>query len=218
MKIISTVHKLLFFKRTDLCTWDTKIWKIILSSYESEIIMWICRQPKSQLRIRSGIWILLEIIPNVFKCLTVLLSTQILNMTIALLLFISVSILCEFAMLTFYRPLRKSAPLLPGGTDGHIWQTSTQLLCTTASSLVLLVQTFDNWTCSYQFHFWGFVQTDPLLSFEQYFGSVKWATHKSKFIISPVFQTFRILWFHADISACICLENVLIKNNNLKTL
>ena len=35
MKILSTVHKLLFFKTTDLYTLDTKIWKNILSSYES---------------------------------------------------------------------------------------------------------------------------------------------------------------------------------------
>ena len=35
MKIISTVHKILFFKTTDLYTLDTKIWKNILSSYES---------------------------------------------------------------------------------------------------------------------------------------------------------------------------------------
>ena len=32
MKILSTVHKLLFFKTTDLYTLDTKIWKNILSS------------------------------------------------------------------------------------------------------------------------------------------------------------------------------------------
>ena len=31
MKIISTVHKLLFFKTTDLYTLDTKIWKNILT-------------------------------------------------------------------------------------------------------------------------------------------------------------------------------------------
>ena len=35
MKIISTVHKLLFFKTTDLYTLHAKIWKNILSSYES---------------------------------------------------------------------------------------------------------------------------------------------------------------------------------------
>ena len=34
MKIISTVHKLLFFKATDLHTLAAKIWKNILSSYQ----------------------------------------------------------------------------------------------------------------------------------------------------------------------------------------
>ena len=36
MKILSTVHKLLFFKTTDLYTLDTKIWKNVLSSNESK--------------------------------------------------------------------------------------------------------------------------------------------------------------------------------------
>ena len=36
MKIITTVHQLLFFKTTDLYILDTKIWKNILSSYESK--------------------------------------------------------------------------------------------------------------------------------------------------------------------------------------
>ena len=35
------------------------------------------------------------------------------------------------------------------------------------------------------------MQTDPLLSFEQYLGFVKWAIHKSRFIISRIFQTFK---------------------------
>ena len=35
MKIISTVHKLLFFNTTDMYTLDTKIWKKFLSSYEN---------------------------------------------------------------------------------------------------------------------------------------------------------------------------------------
>ena len=34
MKIISTVHEVLFFRTTDLYALDTKIWKNILSSYE----------------------------------------------------------------------------------------------------------------------------------------------------------------------------------------
>ena len=36
MKIISTVHKVLFFKITDLYTLDKNIWKKTLSSYESK--------------------------------------------------------------------------------------------------------------------------------------------------------------------------------------
>ena len=36
MKTITTVHQLLFFKTTDLYTLDTKIWKNVLSSYESK--------------------------------------------------------------------------------------------------------------------------------------------------------------------------------------
>ena len=39
----------------------------------------------------------------------------------------------------------------------------------------------------YQTHFRGFIQTDPLLSFQQYLGTVKWASNKSSFIISPMF-------------------------------
>ena len=35
MKITSTVNKLLFFKTTNLYILDTKIWKNILSSFES---------------------------------------------------------------------------------------------------------------------------------------------------------------------------------------
>ena len=57
MKIFSTVHKLLFFKTTDLYTLDKKIWKNILSSYESKKIIWIWRQLKYQLSIRSEIFI-----------------------------------------------------------------------------------------------------------------------------------------------------------------
>ena len=34
MKIMSIVHKLLFFKTTDLCTLDKKVWENVLSSYE----------------------------------------------------------------------------------------------------------------------------------------------------------------------------------------
>ena len=68
MKIISTVHKLLLFKTTDLYTFDKKIWKNILSSYESEKKFWIRRKLKyHQIRIRSEISISLEIILIVFN-------------------------------------------------------------------------------------------------------------------------------------------------------
>ena len=59
LKTIPTVHKLLFFKTTDIYTLDKKIWINILSSYESKKKIWICRQLKYyQLRIRSEIGIL----------------------------------------------------------------------------------------------------------------------------------------------------------------
>ena len=45
----------------------------------------------------------------------------------------------------------------------------------------------------YETQFWGFVQTDPLLSFWQYLGTEKQASHKSRFIISPIFLIFRML-------------------------
>ena len=48
-------------------------------------------------------------------------STKILTLAIALFLFISIGVLCEFAMV-FYSPLRKSWTLLPEGTDIHILQ------------------------------------------------------------------------------------------------
>ena len=101
MIIIFTVHKLLFSKTTDLYTLDTKIWKNILSSHESKNI-WICRQLKYyQLRIRSEIGFSLEIILNAFKCLIVSHSTEILILAIVPLSFISVSIFCKRATLTY---------------------------------------------------------------------------------------------------------------------
>ena len=104
MKTISTFHKLLFFKTTNLYTLDTKIWESILSSYESKKKkkkIWICRQLKYyQLRIRSEIGISLEIILNAFKRLTVLLSTEILILAMVPVSFISVGSLCELAMLS----------------------------------------------------------------------------------------------------------------------
>ena len=100
IKIISTLHKLLFFKTTDLHTLDTKIWKNNSSSYKSQKNIWINRKLKYyQNRIRSEIGILLEIILNTFEHSTVSLSTEILILAIAPLSFISVGILCEFAML-----------------------------------------------------------------------------------------------------------------------
>ena len=100
MKIIITVHQLLFYKTTDLYTLDTKTWKNILSSYESKKHIWICRQLEfHQLRIRSDILILLEMILNALNVWQYHLPSQILILAVAPLLFISVSILCELAML-----------------------------------------------------------------------------------------------------------------------
>ena len=63
IKIISTVHKLLFSKTSELYTLGTKIWKNTLSSYESKKNLWICMQLKyDQLRITSEISISLQII------------------------------------------------------------------------------------------------------------------------------------------------------------
>ena len=65
-----------------------------------KIYIWICTQLKYyQLKIRSEIGILLEIILNAFKYLTVSLSTKILILDIVPLSFISVSILYKFSML-----------------------------------------------------------------------------------------------------------------------
>ena len=79
---------------------DAKIWKNILSSYESKKNIWICRQLKYyQLRIRSETDISLEIILNAFNWWTVSLSTEILILAMSSILLISVSILCELVML-----------------------------------------------------------------------------------------------------------------------
>ena len=90
MKIYLLFISCYFSKEQTLYTFDTKIWKNILSSYELKCY---------QIRIRSEVGILLEIILNFFKCLTASLSTEILTLAIAPLLLISVSILCELAML-----------------------------------------------------------------------------------------------------------------------
>ena len=99
--MISTVHKHYFSKQlTCMYTIEKTFEKTFLSSYESKKNIWTCRQLKyHQLRIRSEIHMLLEIILNAFKCLTVSLSTQILILVMAPLSVISVSVLCEFAML-----------------------------------------------------------------------------------------------------------------------
>ena len=63
--------------------------------------MKVCRQLKyCQLRIRSEVGISLESILNAFKYLTVWLSTEILISAIVPLSLISVSILCELAMVS----------------------------------------------------------------------------------------------------------------------
>ena len=123
MKIISNVHKVLFFKTTDLHNMDIKIWKKHFKLISKKNI-WICRQLKYyQLRRRSEIGILLEIILNALKCLTVSLSTETLFLDKASLLFISVCILYELQscqVCTFYCPLsKKTCTLLPEGTDVH---------------------------------------------------------------------------------------------------
>ena len=126
---MSTVHKLLFFKTSDMHTLDIKIWKNILSSHESEKqILWIRRLLKHhQLRISENCSSL-QIILNVFKCFTVLISIQILILfwlSHPFLLFqlaFSVNLLC-CQICTFYCPLRKKrCTLFPEWTDVHIWQ------------------------------------------------------------------------------------------------
>ena len=88
MKIISVVHQLLFIKTTDLHTLDAMLWKNILSSYKSrEKNILKLKLKYYQHRKNRITGISLEIILIVFEYLVVSLS------------FISVSILCEFAML-----------------------------------------------------------------------------------------------------------------------
>ena len=88
MKIISVVHQLLFIKTTDLHTLDAMLWKNILSSYKSRKKNILKLKLKYYQHRKSRITgISLEIILIVFEYLVVSLS------------FISVSILCEFAML-----------------------------------------------------------------------------------------------------------------------
>ena len=88
MKIISTFHKLLFFKTSHPYTLGTKIWKNILGSYESKKIICLCRQLNYyQVRVRNETGISLEIILNVSKFLAVSLFTKILILSITPLSF-----------------------------------------------------------------------------------------------------------------------------------
>ena len=127
MKIISTVHKLLFFKTTNpICLGQKYLEKHFKLIWKKKKV-WTCRQLKYyQLRIRSEIGILLEIILNAFKCLTVSLSTEILILAIAPLSFISVSILCELAKLPdvyiLLSPQEEEVHPSSWGTDAHIWK------------------------------------------------------------------------------------------------
>ena len=81
-------------------SWTQRFEKTFSGHMKVKKISEYCRQLKyHQFRIRSEICILLEIILNAFKCLTVSLSTQILILAIATLSFISVSIIFEFTTL-----------------------------------------------------------------------------------------------------------------------
>ena len=162
MKTIPTVHKLLFFKATGLYTLDTKIWKIILSSYESKQNIWKCRQLKYyQLRLRSEIGILLEIVLNAFKRLTVWLSIQTFISAIAPLSFISIKILCELAMLSdvdiLLSPQKEIVHCCSCGDrcthlDPH---SSKRLNLLSVIILVCLGKTWKNKTCKINYFFIG---------------------------------------------------------------
>ena len=108
MKVIDTVHKLLFFKTTDIYTMGTKIWKnswkLILKNFSE----YICKQLKYQW---NEVGISRGIILNVFKWLTV-----------SLFIAFSANLLC-CQICTFYCPLgKKGYNVLLEGTDLHIWQ------------------------------------------------------------------------------------------------
>ena len=98
--------------------------------------------------IRSEIGILLEIILNAFKCLTVSLSTEILILAIVQVSLILVSILCELAMLPdvyIYYPLKKNrSTLLPEGkmyTSGSTFIKKIEPFTLSVIILVCLVNT-----------------------------------------------------------------------------
>ena len=89
-----------YFLKQLTYTLDTKTWKNLFSSYKSKKNIWMWWELKYyQLTVKSEIGILLEIILNAFKCLTVSLSTETFVLAMVQLLWISVSILCELAML-----------------------------------------------------------------------------------------------------------------------
>ena len=108
IKVNYTVHKLWFKKKqkkkTDVYIWNINIWnkfsthrKVNIKKYFSEYIF---KQLKyHQHRIRNEFGISLDNILNDFKYLTVSPSTLILILSIVPLPFISVIILCKFAML-----------------------------------------------------------------------------------------------------------------------
>ena len=113
----------------------------------------------------------LEIILNAFKCLTVLLSTQILILAIVPFSFISVSILCEFAMLADVYIL-----LSPQEEDVHSssWRDRcTHLAAHSPKRLVCLVYTLKKQDC--KTIWWAFYQV----------------THKSTFALN----NFIVFWF-----------------------
>ena len=112
MKIISTVSKVLFCQSN----WSTYCVPIL----------WICGQLKHhQLRIRRSF----DVAKNYseyFYFIAVSFWTYIFILAIVPLLFISVCILCKFAMLLdmyiLLSPGKKRCTLLSVGTNVHIWQ------------------------------------------------------------------------------------------------
>ena len=96
IKIITNDHQVLFFKTTD----DIKIWKNVFSSYE----IWnnhlnVQTTKISSTEKKKWNFHFSRNYSKCFHCLTESLSTQILILAIAPLLFISVSVLSEFTIL-----------------------------------------------------------------------------------------------------------------------
>ena len=74
MKLVYTVHKLLFLKETNMCLpFPQRFEKYLLIKVDIKGFIWIHLQTTkiSSTRIRSKIGIPLEIILNVFKCFIV---------------------------------------------------------------------------------------------------------------------------------------------------